>query len=191
MSTFDNLKETLTNKLDEIKNDLNNDSTEQQNTVDSHADDTSSLHQDTYDVSEQSSHTQIIDEGYPVESVHEEDSVERLETDYDLNQEVNAAEDYTTLDESYDSGLDDSDWDSDNVSSSESLIVEDEPREASSADKENIFESYSTNSEEEQTDRINENSDSIPEFQENGKDEELVYSNVEDEDGQVRPFETP
>jgi len=183
MSTFDNLKETLTNKLDEIKNDLGNDSTEQHNTDALNSDSNDSgLNQDTYDASAHDPHNERIEEESLSDSIPEEDSVERLETDYDLNQEINSVDDYTALNDSY-AGLDDTS--SDHERANENLITE---NESLSAEDDYVSSLDEGSDLDEHDSQLHEEDVLLSENQ--GNPEDLVYSNVEDENGEVKPFGT-
>lgn len=94
MSTLDNIKETLTNKIDELRNDISSDSTGQDNSAEHHNDEVSK-ERDLQDVPD--NNTETLDET-PEDDLIAEDN---LATDYDLIQTDVEDEDL------YDSGLDD------------------------------------------------------------------------------------
>lgn len=91
MSTFDNVKESLTNKIDELREELNSDNTDRSAT------ESTSQEQDLQEVPDD--HTEIVDEVENDDLIVEEPADDRLATDYDLVQ--------NDLDQSQDSGLDD------------------------------------------------------------------------------------
>lgn len=93
MSTFENVKETLTNKLDELKNEVRKDSEEE-----SYND--TQQEQDLQAVPD--NNTEIVDETPGDNLIAEEPAEDRLATDYDLVQN-----DVVDQDEIYDSGFDD------------------------------------------------------------------------------------
>lgn len=103
MSTFDNVKENLTNKIDELREELNSDNTDRSNhtdrsdNLDSSATESTSQEQDLQEVPDD--HTEIVDEVENDDLIVEEPADDRLATDYDLVQ--------NDLDQSQDSGLDD------------------------------------------------------------------------------------
>ena len=103
MSTFDNVKENLTNKIDELREELNSDNTDRSNHTDrsddfdSSATESTSQEQDLQEVPDD--HTEIVDEVENDDLIVEEPADDRLATDYDLVQ--------NDLDQSQDSGLDD------------------------------------------------------------------------------------
>lgn len=103
MSTFDNVKENLTNKIDELREELNSDNTDRSNhtdrsdNFDSSATENTSQEQDLQEVPDD--HTEIVDEVENDDLIVEEPADDRLATDYDLVQ--------NDLDQSQDSGLDD------------------------------------------------------------------------------------
>lgn len=89
MSTFDNVKESLTNKIDELREELNSDNNAE--TEDP------SQEKDLQEVPDD--HTEIVDEIENDDLITEEPAEDRLATDYDLVQ--------NDLDQNQDSGLDD------------------------------------------------------------------------------------
>lgn len=93
MSTFDNIKEKLTNKIDELRDEIQNDSTEQPN-------EEYSQEQDLRDVPDEN--TEITHEAPENDLITAETPEDRLATDYDLVQN-----DLVDQDETNDSGLDD------------------------------------------------------------------------------------
>lgn len=97
MSTFDNVKESLTNKIDELREELNSDNTDRSNHTDRSATESTSQEQDLQEVPDD--HTEIVDEVENDDLIVEEPADDRLATDYDLVQ--------NDLDQSQDSGLDD------------------------------------------------------------------------------------
>ena len=103
MSTFDNVKESLTNKIDELREELNSDNTDRSNHTDrsddfdSSATESTSQEQDLQEVPDD--HTEIVDEVENDDLIVEEPADDRLATDYDLVQ--------NDLEQSQDSGLDD------------------------------------------------------------------------------------
>ena len=103
MSTFDNVKENLTNKIDELREELNSDNTDRSNHTDrsddfdSSATESTSQEQDLQEVPDD--HTEIVDEVENNDLIVEEPADDRLATDYDLVQ--------NDLEQSQDSGLDD------------------------------------------------------------------------------------
>ena len=103
MSTFDNVKENLTNKIDELREELNSDNTDRSNHTDrsddfdSSATESTSQEQDLQEVPDD--HTEIVDEVENDDLIVEEPADDRLATDYDLVQ--------NDLEQSQDSGLDD------------------------------------------------------------------------------------
>lgn len=118
MSKFDEVKETLTNKIDELKHELKNDSTEQQ-------DKDNNVDKDTHTLNEDNSET--VGTEYLEHSIVEEEPEDRFDTDYDLSNENVRAENLG-VDDSHDSGLDDfrEDEPDDEIvnDSSGSLVVE-------------------------------------------------------------------
>ena len=97
MSTFDNVKENLTNKIDELREELNSDNTDRSNHTDRSATESTSQEQDLQEVPDD--HTEIVDEVENDDLIVEEPADDRLATDYDLVQ--------NDLEQSQDSGLDD------------------------------------------------------------------------------------
>ena len=103
MSTFVNVKESHTNKIDELREELNSDNTDRSNHTDrsddfdSSATESTSQEQDLQEVPDD--HTEIVDEVENDDLIVEEPADDRLATDYDLVQ--------NDLDQSQDSGLDD------------------------------------------------------------------------------------
>ena len=103
MSTFDNVKENLTNKIDELREELNSDNTDRSNHTDRSDDFDSSATESTSQVQDlqevPDDHTEIVDEVENDDLIVEEPADDRLATDYDLVQ--------NDLEQSQDSGLDD------------------------------------------------------------------------------------
>lgn len=90
MNTFDNVKETITNKIDELKDEVRKDSAEQSD----------QNNYDEKDVRENPDKNTEVLNGVPEDDlIVEQGTEDHVATDYDLVNDVNS-------DETYDSGMD-------------------------------------------------------------------------------------